>query len=398
MGFNFRRLFIISFILYISLGSFFYFYTKSAAANESVNQIVLFIICIVVFGFAYYKPAKNIKAKKQELVSINEVLDDKVKAQTRDLLEMNLQFNNEIEPHNTKKYLNMIFYANPNIVIVMNSSGIIDASSRFFEFFDSYNDIDSFKKEHDCICEMFEYIENDNFIYPDKGKCNCIEESLGIENKKVKIINNGKEYYFKIKANKIDYNGEYLYIVTFTDITELQNLKNKFEKSSIIDDLTGLYNRRHFNKIFKSEIGRAHRSKKYFTLAIIDIDNFKKYNDRYGHLSGDKALKEAANAMKSRLHRASDYIFRLGGEEFGIIFLEESKEESLFFANNIRLALSDLKIEHVDNKPYNIITASIGLCHVDFAHEVLSKDEIYLYADKALYKSKTNGKNRVMLR
>ena len=183
---------------------------------------------------------------------------------------------------------------------------------------------------------------------------------------------------------------------THQDISDRKNLQENLEKLVITDSLTQLYNRYHFNQVFDTEVKRAKREKQSITFLMIDIDNFKKYNDLYGHQQGDEALRKISLTMKKDLKRPGDYIFRLGGEEFGIIFTDLTLGESLKYAENVSNNVESLAIVHQGNIPYKVCTISIGLCHTDFSHKNLTIDEIYKKADEALYKAKDNSKNKVV--
>ena len=174
------------------------------------------------------------------------------------------------------------------------------------------------------------------------------------------------------------------------DITD----KKRIEENSIHDELTKLYNRRHFNKVLIDEINRSKRDKKIFSFMMIDVDNFKLYNDTYGHQEGDSVLFEIAKVLKSYCKRAGDFAFRLGGEEFGILFSELTKEASKTYANVIRKAVEDLKIPHSKNSISSAVTISIGLVTINHDDGMTDK-EIDKKADDLLYKAKKAGRNRV---
>lgn len=99
---------------------------------------------------------------------------------------------------------------------------------------------------------------------------------------------------------------------------KLKIANKKLENVSYTDSLTTLHNRRYFNLVYERELKRAQRTHSYITFMMLDIDYFKQYNDTYGHLEGDYALKSVAKVLKDTLKRPSDYVFRLGGEEFGV--------------------------------------------------------------------------------
>ena len=127
---------------------------------------------------------------------------------------------------------------------------------------------------------------------------------------------------------------------------------------------------------------------------MIDVDNFKLYNDNYGHQEGDSVLFEIAKVLNNYCKRAGDFAFRLGGEEFGILFSELTEEESKTYANAIRKAVEDLKIPHEKNSIFSFVTISVGLLSIS-PKEKITEDEIYKKADNLLYKAKESGRNRV---
>lgn len=190
-----------------------------------------------------------------------------------------------------------------------------------------------------------------------------------------------------------DNNNQIGEVIVNYDITD----KKTFEKLAVTDGLTDLYNRRFFNDILAREISRATRDKTNLSFLILDIDFFKKYNDSYGHDAGDKALISVAKSISTSLQRGSDFAFRLGGEEFGVLFSECGVEDSLKIANKIRENIEALQIEHTNSKISNHITVSAGLLVVDFSRESVDANGFYTMADDALYQAKENGRNNVIL-
>ncbi|MEA1916837.1 MAG: diguanylate cyclase [Campylobacterota bacterium] len=205
----------------------------------------------------------------------------------------------------------------------------------------------------------------------------------------------GKECWFQNSVMPIyDDNGAKLgEVVVRYDITQ----KKHFEELAITDALTKLYNRRHFNDILTREINRAYRDQKTLSFTILDVDYFKKYNDAYGHQAGDEVLVSVSKTIKESLHRGSDFAFRLGGEEFGVIFSGVDEEYSVEFVERIRANIEALNIEHSNSQVANHITASFGLLVVDFSQESVDEHGFYTMADDALYKAKNSGRNRVSL-
>ncbi len=167
------------------------------------------------------------------------------------------------------------------------------------------------------------------------------------------------------------------------DITD----RKLFESVSITDKLTNLFNRRHFDDMFKKEISIAKRNGKNITLAIIDIDFFKKYNDHYGHPAGDLALSSVATFLKVSMKRPNDYVFRLGGEEFGILFSDVDLDSSYKLLGRVRRGVAELKIEHEKSDVNDYVTISIG-SQTYSAEQLPSEEQFYNQADKMLYTAK----------
>ena len=173
------------------------------------------------------------------------------------------------------------------------------------------------------------------------------------------------------------------------DITD----KKKLEIISITDGLTNIYNRRFFNEIFPKIINNAKRKNELICFLFMDIDHFKLYNDNYGHQKGDDVLVDFAKCLKDNLHRFTDFAFRLGGEEFAVIYQADDKEKAINFANQIRKNIENLKIEHEYNSASEYITASMGLICKNAID--IDYDKIYKEADDLLYEAKENGRNQI---
>ena len=300
----------------------------------------------------------------------------------------------ELEQKHNESYLNTLFEKNPNVIIVTDGKEIIKANDAFFWFFNQYDSLEMFKKEHNCICDFFQSSPDEDFITSEYGV--WVEEVMASLEPVAKILYLTQEYYFAVHARKVYDEGSMNVIVTFNDITETYKLKKRFEELSIIDELTEIYNRRYFNKIFKDEFNRAQREAHSFCFAIMDIDNFKLYNDHYGHDEGDIALKALADEIQASIKRSNEFFFRLGGEEFGIILSHISKEKTLDRMQTICRNIEGLNIEHVENLPSKKLTISIGMCYLESVDEMDLK-QIYRHADQALYLAKERGRNRVEL-
>lgn len=179
------------------------------------------------------------------------------------------------------------------------------------------------------------------------------------------------------------------YIAIRQDITD----KKRIELLSIVDELTQLYNRRHFNTVIEDEINRARRENKLILFLMLDIDHFKQYNDTYGHQKGDEIISEISKVIKEFANRGGDSAFRLGGEEFGIIFTNTDRTKTQKYAAKLIEAVESLKIPHQKSLNSKYVTISAGLA---FSNENdLNGDTLYKDADDLLYKAKANGRNRL---
>ena len=170
----------------------------------------------------------------------------------------------------------------------------------------------------------------------------------------------------------------------------------ELERLSLTDTLTGLRNRRSLDAVFDRESRRARREGKGFAFAMLDVDHFKQYNDRYGHHAGDVALKGIAEAMRRTLCRGGDFLFRLGGEEFGFCFAAASAEEARVAAERVRSEIERVALAHEASAVADVVTVSIGTCYWDAA-VYWDLDFAIRCADRALYEAKRAGRNRVAL-
>jgi len=190
---------------------------------------------------------------------------------------------------------------------------------------------------------------------------------------------------FDANGNKIGYTG------IRQDITN----KKYIEELSITDGLTHIYNRRHFNDIFPKVINSSKRNDDLVAFIILDIDSFKQYNDTYGHQMGDDVLIKVAHTIKNTLKRADDYCFRLGGEEFAVVFKVDQFKQAVHFAHTIKDSIENLKIIHKHNSTGDYLTVSIGLV-CKKAQKIINDDTIYKEADDLLYEAKNQGRNKVV--
>jgi diguanylate cyclase (GGDEF)-like protein len=172
---------------------------------------------------------------------------------------------------------------------------------------------------------------------------------------------------------------------------EWQQRANQFQLMSITDPLTGLHNRRYLEARLAEELSRSKRYNYPLSFMMIDIDDFKLYNDLNGHQAGDRALEMTAQSLRAALRKV-DVASRYGGEEFSILLPQTSLEEAGTIADRIRRRIMNTKFPHGSSQPLGMVTASIGLS--SFSPALNSAEAIVRAADRALYHAKSHGKNR----
>jgi diguanylate cyclase (GGDEF)-like protein len=163
---------------------------------------------------------------------------------------------------------------------------------------------------------------------------------------------------------------------------------------AITDELTALANHRQFYHQLAREVRRAQRYKRPLTLLMLDLDYFKEYNDRFGHLAGDQALRETAEVLR-RNARDVDILARYGGEEFAIILPETDLNQAAFQAERIRAAVATHAYRGRDSSPQGDLTVSIGVAALTPGMRKI--EQLVHDADQALYRAKGQGRNRLEL-
>lgn len=227
-----------------------------------------------------------------------------------------------------------------------------------------------------------------------KRKIKILEETVN-QSALVRANYNALIKKLEDRDNRLEEMNSKLEILVKQRTKELEEINQQLKALSITDALTGLRNRRDFDKTFESEFSRAKRQNYSFNILLIDIDNFKSYNDTYGHIQGDNALASVSEILLRYAKRANDFVFRYGGEEFVYISSFNNEKELLNLAENIRKAVLNKRILHVKNEDYTYLTISVGA--VLSKNIQISKDEMFLKTDKNLYKAKSEGKNRVVI-
>jgi len=250
-----------------------------------------------------------------------------------------------------------------------------------------------------ALCEITEYSKEEllnmnalELIHPDyKGMVReIIQRRLKGDrtklNYEIKLVTkSGKEKWVQIASSAVKYKGSYVGIGTVIDITDRKEYEERLKKLATYDSLTGLYNRYMIEEFLTKEIEKSKRHNIPLSVIMCDIDNFKSINDTYGHIEGDKVLKELSNTMRSNI-RKSDAIGRWGGEEFIIVAPYTDKYGALKLADKLRRIVEEKKINEKN------VTISCGVA--EFRYNEKMKDLIKR-VDEALYMAKRKGKNRV---
>lgn len=231
-----------------------------------------------------------------------------------------------------------------------------------------------YNKFKDLLVQAY-YIFEISDIYQDKLIKTREDLKLTISKKESENISNTKMQELKKK------------------IEELKITNEKLENMATRDHLTGLYNRQEFERVLKKEWRYAIRESEPIALVMIDIDNFKDFNDHYGHLAGDNCLQDISKSMQNSLKRPRDFIARFGGEEFVVILQGTDAKGAKHTAEKIRKNVYELQIPHKYSNVEDYITISLGIAQTDEV-ELFIFEEVLDAADQALYDAKESGKNK----
>lgn len=219
-------------------------------------------------------------------------------------------------------------------------------------------------------------------------------------------------YFFLFEHNNQSSVNKFIVICIFIPIiifmvgvlkkrTEIRNkelciLNDKLQKLTNLDGLTQIPNRRSLDQFFLKAYRNATMLHAKIAYVMIDIDLFKQYNDRYGHLSGDECLKQVAHELQKQGKRRGFYVARYGGEEFALVLTEENAKAVEEICKKAKDAIEHLHIPHEDSEISDYVTVSIGACIV-IATEDKKYNLLVEQADQALYQSKMNGRNCICI-
>ena len=368
---------------------------KKSIQNQILTLVLTFILILITIFIISRKLSKYIKINIQNLtLSFEKAAKESIKINTNDLtfkefisLANNLNSVLEVKNSTKKKLQDYINIVNENIIISStDKQGIITDVSEAFCKISGYTKEELIGQTHNLI----RHPDMSDSFYKDMW-----DTLLSKKEWKGEIKNkdkSGHDYWVFAIITPVLKNDD---IVGFTAIRTNITDKKHIEYLSITDELTQLYSRRFFNTKIEKEINRAKRENTYLSFLIMDIDYFKEFNDTYGHQKGDFALEEVSKVLKKYTNRSSDFAFRLGGEEFGII-TRLDKEKIIEFANNIKNEIEELHIEHKKSSISEYLTISIGITSRT-GLDLLDSNTLYKEADDSLYLAKNKGRNCIFI-
>jgi diguanylate cyclase (GGDEF)-like protein len=221
-----------------------------------------------------------------------------------------------------------------------------------------------------------------------------ISYPITLSGRKIGVLNvadkSGGDKFDEVDLSLLEIIGPQIAIAV--ERAEWQERATQFQLMSITDPLTGLLNRRYLEERLTDELNRSQRYNYSMSCLMIDIDDFKNYNDRNGHQAGDVALKITAHALKSAL-RSADVACRYGGEEFCILLPQTSLTEAGVIADRMRQRVAEKDYPFGKSQPLGTVSVSIGIS--TFAKHIDTAEKVIAAADRALYNAKTQGKNRI---
>lgn len=272
------------------------------------------------------------------------------------------------------------------IASIADKKGVIKYATKAFSLISGYSNKELLGQKHSIV------------RHQDQNKSTFIELW--------KTLLEGKTWKGEIKNKKKNGDAYWVYATISPEFDQFDNIvgysairqditeKKHIEYLAITDSLTKLYNRRYFDTMLERELKNSHRHHYNLSLILLDIDYFKQYNDTYGHPEGDNALVKVAACIKNTFKRPDDYVFRVGGEEFAILFNVEEKIDSLLLAESLLINLKKENIKHKNSKVSDLLTVSIGLSYIENGTDTNTK-ALYKITDNILYQAKRSGRNQI---
>lgn len=221
-----------------------------------------------------------------------------------------------------------------------------------------------------------------------------MEHGRVVETEETFGAGDNKQYFLSVKFPVKNGEGKINGVCGIsTNITPLKAFQRELEQISQLDELTSLFNRRHFRVLAEQELSRAVRYHDDVSVLMLDVDHFKAINDQYGHETGDDALKAVAQGFKNAL-REVDIIGRLGGEEFTALLPNTNLARAEEVAERIRASIAEITIQSLSGKEF-ACTVSIGVAALSEGEGAKKMDDLLREADFAMYEAKRSGRNRI---
>ena len=275
-------------------------------------------------------------------------------------------------------------------VVVMDARGIIQSVNPAFEHISGYRAAEVAGKGVQTLYEK----ENKEGVY--QGVLDALAGAGSWQGEIWSRRKNGERYPQEVSVNVLrDDSGKPLHFAAIMrDNTAQRQLEDRLNEMASMDGLTAIPNRRQFDETLRREWTRAQREKQPLSLVMADLDFFKRYNDRYGHLAGDECLRRVASALRNGVKRPADLAARYGGEEFALVLPATDEAGAQHVAGQVNAAIHDLRIAHEDSGVSRVVTISAG--HATLIPLAgMAMHELIKRADNALYQAKHGGRNCV---
>lgn len=342
----------------ISIARFHFFNNitaQSTSFENHLNQIAMFLIAMTLISIIVINSGVRISLK-----DLQNSFDDL--AEYTDMIDNNI------------------------MMLDTSADGLIIGVSKRFLSISGYSQSELIGKSLDALKAEGEDIK----LYEQMNKT-LSKDKLWIGEFK-NLTKDKKPYWLSVVASvKMKNNKVFCYNFIMHNITD----KKQKEEMVYVDELTNTYNRKYFNDVFPRMVHNIKRNGGCVNLIILDVDDFKKYNELYGTKKGDEALVKIANRLKESLRRPDDYCFRLGGGEFALLYRSKDENEGYLYAQVLKKNIEMLGIEHNENHKYKVLTISLGVVSRE-QNLIDEEQEIYTLAYEHLQRAKSDGRNKVI--
>jgi diguanylate cyclase (GGDEF)-like protein/PAS domain S-box-containing protein len=353
-----------------------------------LELIVLSLLILTVLLF-FSLLGRLYRSRKEALDQANRATATKNQLQK----EMKTRQNAEKILRENEEYIRAVVDSVMDGIITANDTGEIETFNPTAEKMFGYRDSEIVGENLSILLydNYRERLEKQLGKFSSSGKADFVGTSQEVEGKR----KNGSTFSMELLISETRL-GDYRKLVAITrDITRHKKLEKRLRLLSTQDGLTGIANRRLFDRTIEVEWSRSVRNSLPISLIMIDIDFFKNYNDSLGHQAGDDALKKIAVTMQQNFMRPGDLVARYGGEEFVALLPETSPNGAAMLAERLRKKIEALKIPHPDSKIGEFVTISLGVAHL-IPRRGSRHDKLVSLADKTLYQAKREGRNRVV--